>query len=508
MKPIFLVLCLPIALVAWWPRHATAQAPPFIDGAFTQRSADNDPDLIVVREAYDPATRRQSIYLRVHDGSPDHEAFSGLFTVTGATVVGLITGGDALAASDGDWGIPAIDYSAGGAARGLEGADPATHVPVLRDVNDLAAIRGPREVRFWLGSRADIDDFRILIEYPPEPDSASFDVLLYGGVHGDPERLPPSTHFGIQVGSLVDFTPDDGDYSEVESVRAIKLRVEDLDILETGVIVGQVDEGVDRAGPGIIHVDNFSDDDIDQDNGFDQNGVITPIPAASDLSHVSWIAGELVGPFMATIPAENVEVVGLPREIPLRARVAAEVYVNGLAEVAAGVYTGRLTVWEDNDDDGLVDRTESSDSVRITVVVGEPTDAGLDFGLLEAGVDAALDGGVDGDVDGDLDGGGDGGPDGQAADGAPDAGDAMADTGHAGDARDVDAAGGDGEPASDAAGDARAEMDLGRPDARVSGRGLGDARGGACDCAAGGHGSPGPAPLLLLFALLAVRGRR
>ena len=49
---------------------------PFIDGVFTTSSADDDPDLIIAREDYDPISRIQSIYLRFHDGTTDREILS------------------------------------------------------------------------------------------------------------------------------------------------------------------------------------------------------------------------------------------------------------------------------------------------------------------------------------------------------------------------------------------------------------------------------------------------
>ena len=73
-------------MVALSPAGAAAQALPSIDTTFTRRSADNDPDLIVVRERFDAATRTQSIYLRVNDASEDLQYFSGRLLVRGATV--------------------------------------------------------------------------------------------------------------------------------------------------------------------------------------------------------------------------------------------------------------------------------------------------------------------------------------------------------------------------------------------------------------------------------------
>ena len=44
---------------------------PFVDGPFNPISADNDPNLIIVRERFDAEKNTQSIYIRMFDGTPD-----------------------------------------------------------------------------------------------------------------------------------------------------------------------------------------------------------------------------------------------------------------------------------------------------------------------------------------------------------------------------------------------------------------------------------------------------
>ena len=96
-------------MVALSPAGAAAQALPSIDTTFTRRSADNDPDLIVVRERFDAATRTQSIYLRVNDASEDLQYFSGRLLVRGATVAAIIGGTQQMAGADALYGLPGVD---------------------------------------------------------------------------------------------------------------------------------------------------------------------------------------------------------------------------------------------------------------------------------------------------------------------------------------------------------------------------------------------------------------
>ena len=125
---------------------------------------DDDPNLIIVRENYDASKRIQSIYLRMADGTEDYEVTSGEIFFTNAEMVTLITSREALKEGDAQWGIPGVQY---GRDRGLEGVDPANHIPIEDNELDVARIQ-ENSVRFWFGCGRDIDDFRILIRYPEE----------------------------------------------------------------------------------------------------------------------------------------------------------------------------------------------------------------------------------------------------------------------------------------------------------------------------------------------------
>ena len=483
-----------VGLLVGLPAHAQA---PFVDGAFTTRSADNDPDLVVVRERYDEASRRQSVYLRVHDGAADYQLFSGQVLFQGARVVRFIYAAEEMAASDAQWGLPAVDYSAGGARRGLEG-EVADFVPEANGLLDHLS-RGPNNSAiFWFGGFDDIDEARIIVEYPPGLNPASMTVELFNLRFPSPRGFPFSSTGGIQVGSLVDHTPDDGDYSEVFSTPPLKLRVEDLDILERELSLGQVDEGGGLAGPGQFTVDNdFGGADADQDNGFDQNGLISPIRAAGPLEHVAWEATALVGEATAhEIAPEQVRVEGVPERLPLGERASLQVFIAVPPDAPEDKYYGRIHVWEDNVTDGRRANAEPGDSVRVGLVVGSPTDGGVDLGFPDQGVDAG-DMGAPGDAsDGVVSG--DGG-DAAEAGGRRDGGDAS-DGGDAGDATDA----GDGARRAD--GDVGPDLgrDLG-PDATPD-PGPGSPRGGAGEC------SHGPAehepPFALLLILLAPWIRR
>ncbi len=518
----------PYILLLLIPCFAEAQPGPFEDVDFTTRSADNDPDLIVVRERYDAETRRQSVYLRSYDDSQDHTTVSGEFTVVGARIAEVITSGAALAESDADWGVGDVDYGAA-EVRGLEGEDLADHVPDRGDTDDVLQVDN-RSLRFWFGTRDDVDDVRIVLEYDVEPNTARFDVTLFGGRRADPDGFPSTSQGGIQVGSLIDRAPDDGDYSEVFDVTAIKLQIEDLDIVERGISLGEVElDGPTESAT--FNVDNYAEGvDIDQDNGFDQNGILSPITSATDLENLTFETFDLETESGDVIPADQVEVVGLPAVIAHGDRAAVEVSANVPVDTAPGVYRGHVIVWEDNALDGRRGGREPADAVRITVVVGTPPDGGFDLGFPDGGLpdvppppppdggpdgapkpdggadastdssDASTDGGIDMDVDDATDGasdgpvgadGADGGPDGTAAD----AGDAETPTGDMA----LDAEEPDGPPDPDGA--PREPVDL-EPEVFDPG----DARGGAFSCEVGA-GLP-RAWLLLLLVLGAIRIRR
>lgn len=520
--------------------RAHAQALPSTDRSLTVRSADNDPDLIVARETYDPATRTQSLYLRVNDGTPDRQAFNGQLIVRGAEAVRAIYNGGELAASDAQWGIAGVAYGGAAPGRGLDGADPGSYTPIPGDPNDAVRIESPRLVHFYLGTDADIDDLRILIRYPAEPGPASFDVqLFYSGDPGRPDLQgwPLTSQGGIQVGSLVDAVPDDGDYSEVFEIRSIKLRIEDLDVVEASVEVGTVTQAGGRAGPATLTVDNFANGtDLDQDNGFDQNGLISPIPAGSDLEHLVFRTNDLVNAATGEfIPRDAVVVVDPPVRIGVGEAIPVSVHVQVPPGLSSGAYVGRLEVFEDNSADGLRNGAEPFDLVNLTVIVGERPDGGFDLGLPELGLPdvAPADLGLpptDAVSVFELSDRG-AGPDAARTDGGPsDTGPARPDSGghEAGteDARrDVsmgDAVSlrdgttvGDGGPRTDANGDvgpltdaiAPGVIDQGRTPGRVD---FGQPRGGAFNCSAF-RGLPPPFPSLgagFGVLLLAVARRR
>ncbi len=376
-----------IALVAslvglFWVGRADAQALPSIDRSLTLRSADNDPDLIVAREAYESRTRTQSLYLRVNDGTADRQAFSGQLIVRGAEISAIIGQGAELADSDASWGIPGVNYGGNAADRGLDGPDPGAYVPVPADPLEAVRVEDVHTVRFYFGTGADIDDMRVLIRYPAEPGPASFDIQLFNAGRPDPMNWPLTQQGGIQVGSLVDAIPDDGDYSEVFEVRNIKLRIEDLDVVEDAVTIGAVAVAGGVAGPATVTLDNYSNDsDLDQDNGFDQNGLISPIPAGSDLEHLVFRPGPLINDRAGRqIPADAIRLDNPPRRIAVGESLPVSLSVVVPADLPPGAYVGRMEVFEDNSGDRLRNGAEPFDQVSLTVFVGEIPDGGPDVG--------------------------------------------------------------------------------------------------------------------------------
>ncbi len=539
--PSFTLRCLlAVAPLVGVAGAAHGQALPSTDRALTTRSADNDPDLVVARETYDTGSRTQSLYLRVNDGTPDRQAFSGRLIIRGAEAVRAIYNGAELATSDALWGIAGVEYGGAAPGRGLDGADPGSYTPVPGDPNDAVRIESPRSVRFYFGTDADIDDLRILVRYPAEPGPASFDVqLFYSGDPGrpDPEGWPLTSQGGIQVGSLVDAVPDDGDYSEVFEIRSIKLRIEDLDVVEASVEVGTVTLAGGLAGPATLTVDNFANGtDLDQDNGFDQNGLISPIPAGSDLEHLAFRTHDLVNAATGElIPAAAVQIVDPPVRVGVGEAVPVSVQVQVPGGLSSGAYAGRLEVFEDNSLDGLRNGAEPFDLVNLSVIVGERPEAGFDLGRPDFGLPdvVPLDMGP-GPTDAlpstelpDRGPPGDGRVDGQATD-APvsDLGSSPPEAGRGdvgpGDARtDAGPLPDDGAPIRPEAGPrADAERDGGPladaaidapPDARRQSAPVdfGQPRGGAFNCSASpGRPAPVAAPWWLAALLVVARRRR
>lgn len=477
--PLWAALLWGCALACAGLHAASAQVAsgPFVDGDFTGISADNDPDLIVVRERYDPITQRQSVYLRVHDGTPDFLILSGELRFDGVTVVGLVASDAALAEGDAIWGIEGGPYD--GPRRGLEGTDPLTHTPRAGDVSDALIQTGPQTVRFWFANASDVDDARVIVEYPGEPGSAKFDVTLFeDDLFPDPDGWPATTELGIQVGSLEDFTPDDGDYSEVERVRNIKLTIEDVDLAEDEIFVGALPDGFGRAGPATLTVDNFAGADLDQDNGFDQNGLISPIRAVEDLDHLRWRLTPMISGGGAVLGVDRITLRGAPDRLPLGEQQAVEILVDVPAGTPFGQYVGAVEVFEDNNLDGVPGLGEPVDQAALVVTVGTPSDGG---------VWPEPDGGFGGS------GGGAGGGAGGADGGAGGAGGGVGGAG--GDAPDYDI-----------------WADAGDPPRRPSGAGaddLGDPRGGALSCAAArGPGGWLWLALLICGGVLTSRRRR
>ena len=533
-----------VAVCALAPSGVRAQALPSIDATFTRRSADNDPDLVVVRERFDAATRTQSIYLRVNDASEDLQYISGRLRVRGATVVAILTSAEQMAGGDLLYGIPGADYTPNAPRRALDGFNPAVQIPMRNSGLDAVRIENADQAKFWMGTTDDIDDLRIILRYPAEPGPASFDIELFHAQRADPLAWPLTTQGGIQVGSLVDAVPDDGDYSEVFEVRNLKLRIEDLDLRERDVVVGSVTDAGGELGPATLHVENFAlGVDLDQDNGFDQNGLISPIPAGSDLEHVSWRIEPLVhaGGVAAMIPAENVRLMNAPARLVVGEQAEVLLSVTVPPGLPFGPYSGRLTVFEDNDLDQRPDPAEPADTTAISVIVVGDEDALVDFERppLDLGFpddaaeddaavtgDAAMNGDAavtgdsavtgDGAMNGDSVVTGDGAPTGDGAvtgdasdaaaeagvDGAQDATVASefgVDLGPTADARPLDLGGSDGGPDTDArstadAGGSGGPLDFGTP------------RGGALSCSTGGAWS-GSAVFGLVLVGLARRRR-
>ena len=374
---------------------------PFVDGAFTTITADDDPDLVIVREKFDPEKNIQSIYIRFHDGTPDYEIVSGRVRFLGATPISLITSGRALKESDVKWGVGVDEGVNYGRNRGLDGPNITTHIPtddleLAEAEHDLARLEMDEDglsVRFWFGARRDVDDMRILLRYPDENQSASMQLVLYHRRGPDSEGYPGTSDGGLQIGAIdEDLTPDDGRYdNEVFSIEGLKLRMEDLDIVEEEIQLGRTDYRGGAIGPGVMTIDNmFENFDADNDNPRDQNGVISPVPTSGPLTKLRYRVSALEGPDGSLIPASGVQVLDLPRRLEEGQRSTGQLSVDAPPDLPEGIYSGTIEVWEDNNNDGLIDADEPQDSVTIVAEVRDDEEIPVDASQQMESADAGL----------------------------------------------------------------------------------------------------------------------
>ncbi|MBV71605.1 MAG: hypothetical protein CMH52_09705 [Myxococcales bacterium] len=367
---------------------------PIMDGPFPTLSLDDDSNLTLVRERYNPDKRIQSIYLRVADGTPDYDVTSGEIFIDGAEIIGIIVDRIELKTTDVEWAIDGVDY---GRERGLDGPAPLVDYPIEDGEFDYAEMR-QSSVRFWFGTGSDIDDMRILIRYPEENASAKLRPTLYHSrgrdPHPDTGDFPGSDDRGIQVGSIIDVAPDDGLYDEAFSIESgVKLKVEDFDILEAEIDIGIINYVGGAVGPGTVTIENgFRDLDPDGDNGVDLRGDIDPIPTTGMVAHLRYEVQPLRGPEGSQIPTSGIQVLGLPRQLIHGERRFGRVSVDTPADLPEGLYEGLLTIWEDNNVNGSIDPGEPSDSVNLVVVVQDRVDAAVDASIVDAGLpDQAVD---------------------------------------------------------------------------------------------------------------------
>jgi hypothetical protein len=200
-------------------------AEPYVDSGFTHKSPDNDVDLIVVREKYDPNQYTQAIYFRAYDYSSDSDAIAGTISfppeITIVEVHYLQNQGHP-ASSDSMWGIDGGDYS--GSGRGLEGGEPFSW--------------DEHTVTFDCGFDRGMDDFRIIVDYGDAfTDEATFSIQLNNG-----PRPSGGTSYstGIQVGNTDGVVQGSGDYGEITQLTVqltpgnppptLEGRVEDLEV--------------------------------------------------------------------------------------------------------------------------------------------------------------------------------------------------------------------------------------------------------------------------------------
>ena len=384
---------------------ASAQTP-FVDPGITLASEDGDPDVMIVRERFDNLSRIQSIYFRTYDGSPDRDVFSGTIEVSGADIVGLIYQRNDLKTSDEIWSPTGGDL---GLQRGLEGDDVFSTIPNTNFDSDLIILMGD-QIRFWLSTSDDIDDFRVLLQYPEQHAEAQFRVSLFDDRAPSPDGYPVTTPGddglagGIIVGASddLDLLPDDGDYGEVLSLERVRLKTEDLDIEEGEINLGVASSDGDLLGPTTVTLNNFAEGiDYDNDNGVDSNGQLSPIPNLGPLTDLQYQLTDFISEAGSSVPASDAQVLGIPETLAngLTARFTVSIQIpEGTPE---GIYSSRLRVWEDNDGSRSPTFGEPSDrvEVRFTVSDGPIGDMGIgiDMSIADAGLsaDGSLDFGAD-----------------------------------------------------------------------------------------------------------------
>ena len=216
-------------------------AEPYVDSGFTHQSPDNDIDLIVVREKYDPNQYTQAIYFRAYDNSGDWDAIAGSISfppeITIVEVHYLQSKGHP-GSSDSTWGITGGDYS--GQGRGLEAGEPFSW--------------DKHTVTFDCGFSGGMDDFRIIVDYGNAfADGATFSIQLINGPWPS-EGTPYST--GIQVGNTDGVVQGSGDYGEITELTVpltpgspqptLEGRVEDLEV-QVEILLEQYKFLTDRA---------------------------------------------------------------------------------------------------------------------------------------------------------------------------------------------------------------------------------------------------------------------
>lgn len=395
-------LCVIIALFSLSASSVALASPtPFIDGIFETASSDDDPDLIIVREKFNPLSRIQSIYVRFNDGTMDREILSGTLTIVGADITSVLLDRQSIKESDLTWGIPGVDY---GLDRGLEGDVPALTNPNVGSDDDLLIVTG-HQVRFWLSTTSDIDDFRILVQYPEEHQAAHLGLTFWHlrgrDVEGYPVTTPGSNGQtgGIVVGSLNDHTPDDGDFGEILSIGEIRLKTEDFDIQEDELHLGSVDHQGGVLGPASFTIDNFLNGiDYDEDNQLDQNGQLNPVPNQGTLEQLTVLTTPLRNENDDTIPVDQIQVLGVPLSVDERSIQETLVSVIVSPNTPTGNYRGFLTVWEDNDSSGTIDIGEPVDNIILSLEVAQSERPDLSVTVDDMNVLADADIGLDGSI--------------------------------------------------------------------------------------------------------------
>jgi hypothetical protein len=392
--------CLVVTLFSLFSFGAALGSPtPFIDGAFETTSSDDDPDLIIVRERFNSLSRIQSIYLRFHDGTMDREILSGTLTVVGAEITSVLLDRQSLKESDMTWGIPSVDY---GLDRGLEGEVPALTTPFIGADDDLLIVTG-NQVRFWLSTTSDIDDFRVLVQYPEEHQAAHLALIFWHlrgrDVEGYPVTTPGSNGQtgGIVVGSLDDYIPDDGDFGEILSIGQIRLKTEDFDIQQDELDLGQVDHRGGVLGPASLIIDNFLNEiDYDEDNQLDQNGELNPVPNQGALDQLRVLTTPLRNEHNEEIPVDQIQVLGVPQIVEERSIQETLISVTVSPNTPTGNYRGFLTMWEDNNLSGTIDIGEPTDHIILSLEVAQSERP--DVSVMVSDVFVSTDSSVDLDV--------------------------------------------------------------------------------------------------------------